>query len=76
MKSSGFLFLSLVSSAWTAAVEKRQGALLGALGSAALKPDRVWQEKPQLRSNAKRSVARFGPFTLPAVNVSPITNTC
>jgi hypothetical protein len=70
MKRSGISLLLLTTSAWGAAIYKRQSNLLGALGTLAIKPDRVVDVEPKLRSNAKHSIARYGPFTLPAIDVS------
>jgi hypothetical protein len=70
MKASGALVPLLATSAWGAAVYKRQSNLLGALGTIAIKPDNVAESESKLRAGAKHSIARFGPFTLPAVDVS------
>jgi hypothetical protein len=70
MKGFRVSFFLLASSAWGAAVYKRQSNLLGAVGTLAIKPDRVVEVESKLRNNAKHSIARFGPFTLPAVDVS------
>jgi hypothetical protein len=69
MKTVAASLLLFATTVLGAAVHKRQDKLFGALGSMAIKPDRVVQAEPELRSNAKRSIARYGPFTLPPLNV-------
>jgi hypothetical protein len=73
MKATGVHLLLLVTSAWSIAVHKRQSGVLGPLGQIAIQPNRVTEAESKLRTNSKRSIARYGPFTLPALDVSCAT---
>jgi hypothetical protein len=62
----GILLLSgVVASAAASAIERRQ--LTGLFGSPVKEPVSIKNLKPEVRPNAKRQVARYGPFDLPAL---------
>jgi hypothetical protein len=61
-------FIAFVVTVAGTAIDKRQ--LAGLFGGALAKPDKITETKPRTRNNAKRSLIRWGPFELPAANVS------
>jgi hypothetical protein len=55
-----------------ATLDRRQG-IFGTIGAAfQTKPNSVISAEPQLRKDAKRTIARWGPFELPPLKVSKI----
>jgi hypothetical protein len=72
MKISTLSAVLFAASASGASLDKRQG-IWGSIGAAfQTKPNRVLQAEPQLRKDAKRTIARWGPFELPALKVCNI----
>jgi len=75
MRSNILSILLFAITARGAVIEKRQSGLLGALGSMFAKgPQRVTEVKPQIRSDATRNIARWGPYELPGLKDTPMGN--
>lgn len=67
-KLSAFLFAAFTS---VAALNRRQTIpAYGPIGAPSVKPFTIISAKPQFRSDAKRTTARWGPFEIPPMKVS------